>query len=155
MDGTCSCQLDNLDLQILSILFNDSRTPFLEIARHCHVSGGTIHVRMKKMEDMGIIKGTKLLIDNSKLGYDVCSFIMIRLANSSSYSYVLDELNKVHEIVEVYYITGEFSILIKIMCKNICHLQELLTNKINNIEGIQSTNVFISLNQPVDRNINI
>jgi Lrp/AsnC family transcriptional regulator for asnA, asnC and gidA len=75
--------LDDLDLQILDVLIKDSRTPYLEIARQCHVSGGTIHVRMKKMEDMGIIKGTKLIIDNSKLGYDVCCFIGIFLERAS------------------------------------------------------------------------
>lgn len=155
MDGVCCQQLDDLDFQILSILFNDSRTPFLEIARQCHVSGGTIHVRMKKMEDMGIIKGTKLIVDNSKLGYDVCCFIGIRLDKSSSYSSVLEELKVINEIVELHYTTGDYSILIKILCKNIAHLQNLLMNKIHNITGIQSTNTFISLLKPIDRNLKL
>jgi Lrp/AsnC family transcriptional regulator for asnA, asnC and gidA len=155
MDGVCCQQLDELDFQILSILFNDSRTPFLEIARQCHVSGGTIHVRMKKMEDMGIIKGTKLLVDNSKLGYDVCCFIGIRLDKSSSYTHVLEELKVITEIVEIHYTTGDYSILIKILCKNVSHLQDLLMNKIHTINGIQSTSTFISLQKPVDRNIKL
>jgi Lrp/AsnC family transcriptional regulator for asnA, asnC and gidA len=155
MDGVSCQQLDDLDFQILSILFNDSRTPFLEIARQCHVSGGTIHVRMKKMEDMGIIKGTKLIVDNSKLGYDVCCFIGIRLDKSSSYSFVLEELKNVSEIVELHYTTGDYSILIKVLCKNISHLQDLLMNKIHIVTGIQSTNTFISLLKPIDRNIQL
>jgi Lrp/AsnC family transcriptional regulator, regulator for asnA, asnC and gidA len=155
MDGASGQQLDELDFQILSLLFNDSRTPFLEIARQCHVSGGTIHVRMKKMEDIGIIKGTKLVVDNSKLGFDVCCFIGIRLDKSSSYSYVVDELRSINEIVELHYTTGDYSILIKILCKNVSHLQELLMNKIHNITGIQSTNTFISLLMPIDRNIKL
>ena len=69
-------QLDELDLQILELLIKDCRTPYLEIARICHVSGGTIHVRMKKMEDMGIIKGSRILLDLAKLGYDVCCFFV-------------------------------------------------------------------------------
>ena len=72
MSFISTSQLDDLDLQILDILIKDSRTPYLEIARICHVSGGTIHVRMKKMEDLGIIKGTKILLNMPKLGYDVC-----------------------------------------------------------------------------------
>lgn len=155
MNGSCNLQLDDLDIQILSILFNDSRTPFLEIARHCHVSGGTIHVRMKKMEDMGIIKGTKLLVDHSKLGYDVCCFIGIHLDKSSSYSSVLEEIKKINEIVELHYTTGQFSMFVKVICKNISHLQDLLMNKIHVIDGIQGTNVFISLLQPIDRNIQL
>ncbi|MCM0646969.1 Lrp/AsnC ligand binding domain-containing protein [Clostridium swellfunianum] len=155
MDGVCCQGLDELDFQILSILFNDSRTPFLEIARQCHVSGGTIHVRMKKMEDMGIIKGTKLLVDHSKLGYDVCCFVGIRLDKSSSHSSVIEDLKAISEIVELHYTTGDYSLLIKILCKNIANLQDLLMNKIHNIPGIQSTNTFISLLKPIDRNITL
>lgn len=155
MDGVCNLQLDDLDFQILSILFNDSRTPFLEIARQCHVSGGTIHVRMKKMEDMGIIKGTKLIVDNSKLGFDVCCFVGIRIDKSSSYPDVLKEMKSINEVVELHYTTGEYSIFIKVVCKNISHLQDLLMNKIQCISGIQSTNTFISLLKPIDRNVRL
>ncbi|MDP4089055.1 MAG: Lrp/AsnC ligand binding domain-containing protein [Bacillota bacterium] len=146
-------QLDDLDYQILEILIKDSRTPYLEIARMCHVSGGTIHVRMKKMEDMGIIKGTKLLLDTSKLGYDVCCFVGIFLDKSSSFSYVLEEMKKIKEIVELHYTTGEYSLFIKVICKSISHLQDLLMNKIHVINGIQRTDSLISLSQPIDRNI--
>ncbi|CDM68348.1 transcriptional regulator, AsnC family [Clostridium bornimense] len=147
--------LDELDLQILDILIKDSRTPFLEIARKCHVSGGTIHVRMKKMEDMGIIKGTKLMIDNSKLGYDVTCFMGIYLDKAASYPNVLESLNNIKEIVELHYTTGEYSIFMKVICKNISDLQDLLLNKIQAIEGIQRTDTLISLSQPIDRNIEL
>ena len=147
--------LDELDLQILDILIKDSRTPFLEIARKCHVSGGTIHVRMKKMEDMGIIKGTKLMIDNSKLGYDVTFFMCIYLDKAASYPNVLESLNNIKEIVELHYTTGEYSIFMKVICKNISDLQDLLLNKIQSIEGIQRTDTLISLSQPIDRNIEL
>jgi Lrp/AsnC family transcriptional regulator, regulator for asnA, asnC and gidA len=147
--------LDDLDIQILEILIKDSRTPYLEIARKCHVSGGTIHVRMKKMEDMGIIKGTKLILDNTKLGYDVCCFIGIYLDKASSFSHVLSELNKIKEVVELHYTTGEYSVFTKVICKSIADLQNLLMNKIQVIPEIQRTNTFISLSQPIDRNIQL
>lgn len=147
--------LDDLDLQILDILIKDSRTPFLEIARQCHVSGGTIHVRMKKMEDMDIIKGTKLIIDNSKLGYDVCCFIGIYLDKANSFNTALDQLKQIREIVELHYTTGQYSIFAKIICKNISDLQNLLMNKIQAVDGIQRTDTFVSLFQPIDRNIDI
>ncbi|MDP4146062.1 MAG: Lrp/AsnC ligand binding domain-containing protein [Bacillota bacterium] len=145
--------LDELDLQILDILVKDSRTPYLEIARQCHVSGGTIHVRMKKMEDIGIIKGTKLIIDNSKLGYDVCCFIGIYLDKASSFNYVVEEMKKIKEIVELHYTTGEYSVFAKVICKSITDLQDLLMNKVQLVKGIQRTDTFISLSQPIDRNI--
>lgn len=147
--------LDELDLQILDILIKDSRTPFLEIARQCHVSGGTIHVRMKKMEDIGIIKGTKLIVNTAKLGYDVCCFIGIYLDKSNSFNNVLDQLELIREIVELHYTTGEYTIFIKVICKSIGDLQNLLMNKIQAVDGIQRTNTFVSLFQPIDRNIAI
>lgn len=155
MDLNINLQLDDLDYQILDILIKDSRTPFLEIARQCHVSGGTVHVRMKKMEDMGIIKGTKLIIDNSKLGYDVCCFIGIYLDKASNFNSVLDEMKKVKEVVELHYTTGDYSIFIKVICKNIAHLQDLLMNKLQSISGVQRTDTFISLSQLIDRNIEL
>lgn len=147
--------LDDLDIQILEILIKDSRTPYLEIARKCHVSGGTIHVRMKKMEDMSIIKGTKLILDNTKLGYDVCCFIGIYLDKAASFSHVLSELNEINEVVELHYTTGDYSVFTKVICKSIADLQNLLMNKIQIIPEIQRTDTFISLSQPIDRNIQL
>lgn len=148
-------QLDELDLQILDILIKDCRTPYLEIARICHVSGGTIHVRMKKMEDLGIIKGTRILLNLPKLGYDVCCFVGIYVDKTSSYALVFDEISKIKEVVELHLITGEYSILTKVICKSIADLQDLLMNKINVIQGIQRTDTFISLSQPIDKNIQL
>lgn len=148
-------QLDELDLQILDLLIKDCRTPYLEIARICHVSGGTIHVRMKKMEDMGIIKGTRILLNLSKLGYDVCCFVGIHVDKTSSFTSVFDEIGKIKEVVELHLITGNYSIFAKVVCKNITDLQDILMNRINTIAGIQSTDTFISLSQPIDRNITL
>ena len=147
--------LDELDYQILEILIKDSRTPYLEIARHCHVSGGTIHVRMNKMQEMGLIKGTRLILDMSKLGYDVCCFIGIYLNKASSYPDVLEQLREIKEIVELHYTTGAYSIFIKVMCKSITNLQDLLMNRLQVISGVQSTDTFITLSQPIDRNISL
>jgi len=145
--------LDEVDYQILDILIKDSRTPYLEIARHCHVSGGTIHVRMNKMQEMGLIKGTRLILDTKKLGYDVCCFIGIFLNKASSYPDVLEQLKEIKEIVELHYTTGAYSIFIKVMCKSISNLQDLLMNRLQVISGVQSTDTFITLSQPIDRSI--
>ncbi len=147
-------QLDDLDLQILDILIKDCRTPYLEIARLCHVSGGTIHVRMKKTVS-GIIKGTKILLNLPKLGYDVCCFVGIYIDKTSSFSEVFDEMSKIKEVVELHLTTGDYSVFAKVICKNISDLQDILLNKINVISGIQRTDTIISLNQPIDRNISI
>jgi len=147
--------LDDLDYQILNVLIKDSRISYLEIARQFHVSGGTIHVRMNKMQEMGLIKGARLILDTSKLGYDVCCFIGIFLDKASSYPDVLDQLREIKEIVELHYTTGAYSIFIKVICKSIPGLQDLLMNKLQVISGIQSTDTFITLSQPIDRNISL
>ena len=148
-------QLDDLDLQILDILIKDCRTPYLEIARMCHVSGGTIHVRMKKMEELNIIKGSRILLNLPKLGYDVCCFVGIYIDKTSSYTEVVNEMSKINEVVELHLTTGDYTLFAKFICKNISDLQDILLNKINVIHGIQRTDTIISLNQPIDRNITI
>lgn len=148
-------QLDELDLQILDLLIKDCRTPYLEIARICHVSGGTIHVRMKKMEDMGIIKGTRIILNLPKLGYDVCCFVGIYIDKTSSFDYVVEEIKNITEVVELHLTTGNYSMFAKLICRNIADLQDVLMNKINNISGIQRTDTFISLSQSLDRNITL
>ena len=148
-------QLDDLDLQILDILIKDCRTPYLEIARMCHVSGGTIHVRMKKMEELNIIKGSRILLNLPKLGYDVCCFVGIYIDKTSSYTEVVNEMSKINEVVELHLTTGDYTVFAKVICENMSDLQDILLNKINVIHGIQRTDTIISLNQPIDRNITI
>jgi Lrp/AsnC family transcriptional regulator for asnA, asnC and gidA len=148
-----SNELDELDIQILDILIQDSRTPYVEIARQCHVSGGTIHVRMKKMEDLGIIKGTKIIVDYGKLGFDVCCFIGIYLEKDSAFDDVIDKLQEMNEIVELHFTTGQYSIFIKVVCRSITDLHNLIRKRIHVVEGVQRTDTFISLMQPIERNI--
>ncbi|MFL0163704.1 MULTISPECIES: Lrp/AsnC ligand binding domain-containing protein [Clostridium] len=147
--------LDELDLQILDLLIKDCRTPYLEIARICHVSGGTIHVRMKKMEDLGIIKGSRIILNLPKLGYDVCCFVGIYVDKTSSFNFVFDQMSNIKEVVELHLTTGDYSMFAKVVCANILDLQNVLLNKINNIDGVQRTDTFISLSQPIDRNISL
>lgn len=155
MNLISSNHLDELDLQILDLLIKDCRTPYLEIARICHVSGGTIHVRMKKMEDLGIIKGSRIILNLPKLGYDVCCFVGIYVDKTSSFNAVFDQMSTINEVVELHLTTGDYSMFAKIVCTNISDLQDVLLNKINNIAGVQRTDTFVSLSQPIDRNISL
>ena len=88
-------ELDNLDTQILCILMEDATIPYTEIAKKLIVSGGTIHVRMKKMHDMGVIKGSHLIIDPQKIGYDICAFLGIYLEKGSQYKDAVENLKKI------------------------------------------------------------
>lgn len=144
-------QIDNVDRQIMQILLENARTPYTEIAQKLIVSPGTIHVRMRKLEKMGIVIGTELVIDPTKLGYDLTAFIGIYLEKSVNYKEVIPELEKIEEIMEAYYTTGGYSIFAKIVCANTNHLRTVLNEKVQAVAGIQRTETMISLEQSIRR----
>ncbi|MCB9299061.1 MAG: Lrp/AsnC ligand binding domain-containing protein [Lewinellaceae bacterium] len=147
--------IDKLDKQILSILMRNAKQPYTDIAKQLFVSGGTIHVRMKKLEDAGVVKGYNLAVDYSKLGYDICAFLGIYLDKSSLYDDVAKELGKIPEVVAAHYTTGLYSIFAQIVCRDTKHLREVLHDKIQKIQGIQRTETFISLQESIERPIDI
>ena len=146
-------QIDNLDKQILHALMENARTAYAALAKRFNVSAGTIHVRVEKLKQAGIITGTQLSINTKRLGYDVCCFIGINLNNARDYPETLIKLEALEEVVEAYYTTGNYSIFIKVMAKSIDHLQDVLINKIQAIEAIQSTETLISLQNPISRTV--
>ncbi len=148
-------EIDGLDIQILSMLMEDATTPYTEIAKKLIVSGGTIHVRMKKMQDMGIIKGSNLIIAAQKIGYDVCAYLGIYLEKGSTYKNAVDALEQVKEIVELHYTTGAWSMFAKLICRDTNHLRQVLNQQIQPIEGIQRTETFISLEESIKRQISL
>lgn len=148
-------KLDKLDYQILSILVEDAKIPYTKIGEMLFVSSGTIHVRIKKLEQMGIVRGQQLIIDPVKLGYDISAFIGIYLQQSSMYEEVVEQLKNIPEIVGLNYTTGNYSIFLKIVCRDTNHLKDLLHDKIQNVRGIQRTETFISLEERINRQIKL
>lgn len=148
-------QIDEIDKKILSYLIKNARIPFLEIARECGISGAAIHQRVKKMEDSGIIEGSRFNVKPRALGYKVCAFIGVTLDHAHKYKTVVKEIKKIPEVVECHFITGNYTFLLKLICRNHQHLMELLINTLQNIPGIAKTESFIALEQPIDRQINL
>lgn len=148
-------EIDNLDRQILSLLMEDVTIPYTEIAKKLLVSGGTIHVRMKKLKDIGVVKGSQLVVDPAKLHYDITAFIGVYLEKGSLYHDVAEELRKLPEVVELHYTTGAYSMFAKITCKNTLNLREVLNGKIQSIKGIERTETFISLEESIKRQIQL
>ena len=148
-------KIDNLDLKILSILQENSRKSFQEIARELIVSGGTIHVRMNRLKDLGIVRGSRIMLDYPKLGFDVTTFIGINLHNAGDSPSVLAQLKTMDEIIEVHYTTGTYSLFIKAVLQSTLGLKTFLVEKLQLIEEIQSTETLISLDQPVSRDIKL
>ena len=131
----------------------NAKVPYTEIAKKLIVSAGTIHVRMKKMEEAGIVKNSRLHINYELLGFDMTAFLGIYLEKGSTYTDVIQKLNLIPEIVEAHYTTGVYSIFAKIRCKNTKHMRQILNEEIQSIKGIQRTETTISLEQSIDKHI--
>ncbi|MDG1146627.1 MAG: Lrp/AsnC ligand binding domain-containing protein [Flavobacteriales bacterium] len=147
--------IDKIDKQILSILMENAKTPYTEIAKKLLVSPGTIHVRMKKMEDVGLVKKSQLTINHELLGYDLTAFLGIYLEKGSNYKDVIEQMEKIPEIVEAHYTTGVYSIFAKITCKNTKHMRHVLNEEIQSVSGIQRTETIISLEQSIEKQLQL
>jgi Lrp/AsnC family transcriptional regulator for asnA, asnC and gidA len=152
---TMNLTLDDIDLKILSILMKDAKIPYTDIAKKLFVSSGTVHVRMKKMEEMDIIRSFNLQLNYQKLGYDITAFLGVYLNKSSQYDVVAKALEEIPEIVDVHYTTGNYSMFVKLVCKDTDHLRQVLMDKIQKIEDITRTETFISLQESISRPIKI
>jgi Lrp/AsnC family transcriptional regulator for asnA, asnC and gidA len=148
-------KIDNVDLKILEILMQDAKKPYTEVAKKAFVSGGTVHVRMSKMEEAGIVEKTTLKVNYAKLGYDITAFIGIFLQKSALYEQVMTALKTISEVVSIHYTTGNYSMFVKIHCKDTSHLKVVLHDKIQQIDGIERTETMISLEESLDRSLNL
>ncbi|MBK6732263.1 MAG: Lrp/AsnC ligand binding domain-containing protein [Bacteroidetes bacterium] len=148
-------QLDKLDVKILDILMHNATIPYTEIAKMLNVSSGTIHVRMKKLENMEIIRSSNLQINPTKVGYDVTAFLGVYLEKSSMYDDVVKELQTISEVTECYYLTGDYNMFVKLLCRDTNHLKDVLHDKIQKINGIDRTETFIALEQTFIRPMKI
>ncbi|HIR82775.1 MAG TPA: Lrp/AsnC ligand binding domain-containing protein [Candidatus Cryptobacteroides pullicola] len=146
-------QIDETDRKILSFLVNNARMPYLEIARGCGISGAAVHQRVKKMEAMGIISGSRMVIKPSAIGLNVCAFISVNLSEDNKYPEAVAALKHVPEIVECHFITGQAALFLKVYCFDNEHLMDILMNTIQRIPYVVSTNTIISLDQAFEREV--
>ena len=147
--------LDKLDYQIIQEMMSNAEISYADLGKKLFVSGGTIHVRIKKLEDSGIVKGRRLAVDLKALGYDVVAFIGIYLEKSSMYDTVAKELKKIPQVVRVNYTTGNYGMFIEIVCKDIQQLRFVLHDELQKIKGIERTETIISLEESFSRNVMI
>jgi Lrp/AsnC family transcriptional regulator for asnA, asnC and gidA len=134
-------------------MMEDAEISYADLGKKLFVSGGTIHVRIKKLEELNVVKGKRLSVDLKLLGYDVIAFIGIYLEKSSLYDSVARELKKIPQIVRLNYTTGNYSMFAEIVCKDIQQLRFVLHDELQKIKGIERTETFISLEESLDRNI--
>ena len=148
-------KIDGIDKRILRMLMEDARRPILEIARKIGISGAAIHQRLRKLERSGLIQGSKFIINPKIMGYTTMAYVGIYLDKAMSNPMAVKELEKIPEVLECHYTTGDWSILVKILCKDNEHLMHVLNKNIQQISGVSRTETFISLAQQIDRQIAI
>lgn len=144
---------DKLDLQIIREMLDNAEVPYAELGKKLFVSGGTIHVRIKKLEELGVVKGKRIKVDLKQLGYDITAFVGVYLEKSSMYDVVAKDLESIPGIVRLNYTTGNYSMFIEIVCKDINELRTILHDDLQKIKGIERTETFISLDESFNRNI--
>lgn len=142
-------KIDDVDRQILDILIDNTRVPFTDIAKQLLISPGTVHVRVKKMEDVGIIKGSSLNIDYMQLGYSFIAYVGIFLAKTQKTKSVLKELNAIPNVTVAHITTGKFNIFCKVRAKDTSHAKDIIF-LIDDIEGISRTESMISLEESIN-----
>jgi Lrp/AsnC family transcriptional regulator for asnA, asnC and gidA len=147
--------LDKLDLQIIQTMMEDAEVSYADLGKQFFVSGGTIHVRIKKLEELGIVQGKRLAVDLKVLGYDIIAFIGIYLEKSSMYDTVAQALKSIPQVVRVNYTTGNYSMFVEIVCKDIQQLRFVLHDELQKIKGIERTETLISLEESFSRNVRV
>ncbi len=146
--------LDELDEKILKMIVDNARIPFLEVARACNVSGAAIHQRVQRLTNLSVIKGSEYIIEAEKLGYETCAFIGIFLNSPSTFDFVVKELEKIPEVVECYYTTGQYDLLIKVYAKNNKDLLRIIHNELQPL-GLSRTETLISFKDAFRKKIPI
>ncbi len=142
-------KLDEVDHQILDMLIDNTRIPFTDIAKKLLISAGTVHVRVKKMEEAGIIKGSSLTLDYKKLGYSFIAYVGVYLNNTSQTKFVLERINEIPYVTVAHITTGKFNVFCKIRAKNTEHAKEIIF-MLDDIDGIYRTETMISLEESIN-----
>jgi Lrp/AsnC family transcriptional regulator for asnA, asnC and gidA len=147
-------KLDQLDRQILKLIAEDARIPFLEVARACNVSGAAIHQRIQKLTNLGILKGSQFIIDPERIGYETCAYIGLNLKNPESFDEVVEKLKDIPEVVECHYTTGDYDLFIKIYAENNHHLLNIIHDKLQPL-GLARSESIISFHSAINRQLPI
>ncbi|AXT49932.1 winged helix-turn-helix transcriptional regulator [Aquimarina sp. BL5] len=142
-------KLDEVDHQILDMLIENTRTPFTDIAKKLLISAGTVHVRVKKMEEAGIIEGSSLTLDYKKLGYSFIAYVGIYLQNTSQTKFVLQRIKEIPFVTVAHITTGKFNIFCKVRAKDTNHAKDIIF-QLDDIDGVYRTETMISLEESIN-----
>ena len=147
--------LDGIDKIVLKLLLQDARTSIQVLAKASGISGAAVHQRLKKLEKAEVVSGSKIILNPKVLGYKTVAFIGIYLDKAMRNPEAVKQLKNIPEVIECHYTTGNWSIFAKLLCRDNEHLMELLNKKIQSVEGVSRTETFISLQEQMNRQIEL
>ncbi|MFV0555087.1 MAG: Lrp/AsnC family transcriptional regulator [Mangrovibacterium sp.] len=147
--------LDKIDLHILDIITRNARTPFKDVAAEVGVSRAAVHQRVNRMVDMKVIVGSGYHVDPKMVDFKTCTYVGIYLEKGGFYDDVASMLAQIPEIVECHYTTGAYAIFAKVYARDNEHLKRILSDQVQKIAGVASTETFISLEQSFKREVPI
>ena len=142
-------KLDDIDHKILDMLIENTRTTFTDIAKKLVISAGTVHVRVKKMEQMGLIKGSSLILDYDKLGYTFIAYVGLYVNNSSQIKFIIERIKQIPNVTVAHITTGKFNVFCKIRAKSTTHAKNIIF-KLDEIEGVYRSESMISLEESIN-----
>lgn len=146
--------LDAVDKEIVYMLMDNAKTSLSHISKNVGISTTAVHQRIKKLEQAGVIENSVSFLNPRKIGYKVVSYIGIFLEQPSHYQEAVKALKEINEVVEAHYTTGNYTIFVKVLCKDNDHLMQIL-NKIQKLKGVTRTETFISLEQSISRQLKV
>ena len=143
--------LDGIDKIIIKHLLKEARTPIQILSNACGISGAAIHQRLKKLENAGVVSGSQIILNPRILGFNTVAFIGIYLDKAIRNPEAVRQLKNIPEVIECHYTTGNWSIFVKLLCRDNEHLMQLLNKNIQTINGVSRTETFISLQEQISR----
>ncbi len=147
--------LDEYDILILKELEKDGRKPYSEISKKLEISNTMVNQRVNRMKEAGLIKKMALELPERKMGYEWSAFTGIILKEDSNSEHIIELLKEIPEVVECYYITGQYTLYIRIVAKNSEHMRKILYEKIDHIPGVLKTESLIDFGRAFKRNVPI
>ena len=142
-------KLDEVDHQILDLMIDNTRTPFTDIAKQLNISAGTVHVRVRKMEEIGIITGSTLTVDYERLGYTFIAYVGIFLERNHQAQFVLERLEEIPFVTVAHITSGKYNIFCKIRAKDTKHAKEVIY-MIDDIQGVARSETMISMEEAIN-----
>ncbi len=147
-------QLDKVDKEIIYMLMDNAKTSLAQISKNVGISTTAVHQRIKKLEQAGVIENSISFLNPRKIGYKVVSFIGVYLEQPSHYKDAVKALKLINEVVEAHYTTGNYTVFLKVLCRDNDHLMEIL-NELQKMKGVTRTETFISLEQSINRQLKV